>query len=85
MASGPYSAPWSDTGRLQGDIDRLSSQVNQKAGSYEVSSLNSKVDGLELTVGELSSSLDGLRSELSQLRENFREALNVLSQITTVL
>ena len=56
-----------------------------KANSYEVSSINGKVDGLEREVRELSSTCDGLRSELSQLQENFRQALEILGQVTTVL
>src|ERR1035437_843216 len=66
MASGLYSAPWTDTGRLQGDIDRLSTDICRKADSYEVSSLRSKVDSLEHTCGELRSDLDEVRRKFDQ-------------------
>lgn len=85
MASGPFAAPWSDTGRLQGDIDRLNSELHRKANEYEVSTLRSTVGSLEYSVRELSATCDVLRSELSQLQENFREALNVIQSITTVI
>lgn len=85
MSSGPYAAPWSGIGRVQCDIDNLNSQLHRKADSHEVYALNSKVNSLERSVRELSSSLDGLRAELQALQENFRQTLDVLSQMTSVL
>jgi predicted RNase H-like nuclease (RuvC/YqgF family) len=85
MSSGPYSAPWTGEGRLQGDIDRLANEVRGKANSYEVSSLDSKLGSLERELRDLSATCDGLRSELSNLQENFRQALEILGQVTTVL
>ena len=85
MSSGPYSAPWTDTGRLQGDIDRVNSELHRKADSHEVSLLHIDVAGLERTVGQLSSDLDELRRQLDQLRETFRGSLDVLGQMTNLL
>lgn len=85
MASGMHSAPWTDTGRLQGDIDRLASEVRGKADRYEVDQANRDVASLACTVRELSSALDGFRNELQELQENHRQTLEVLAQMTTVL
>ena len=85
MASGPYSAPWTDTGRLQGDVDRINSELHRKADSYEVSSLNSKLDSVERTCGELRTEIDEFRNQLEHLRENFRQALDALGQISSTL
>lgn len=80
MASGPYSAPWSDTGRLQGDIDRVASDIRGKADRHEVDQASRKVDRVESSVRKLSSEVDGLRRELQELRENHRQTLEILSQ-----
>jgi hypothetical protein len=85
MASGMYSAPWTDTGRLQRDIDRLASEVREKADRYEVDQAKRDVASLECTVRELSSALDNFRNELQELQENHRQTLEVLAQMTTVL
>lgn len=83
--SGPMNAPWTDVGRLQSDISNIESQLRGKADSHEVHSLHSKLGSVEHTNQELRSDLDELRRQCDSLRENFREALNVLSQMTTVL
>lgn len=85
MASGPYSAPWSDAGRLQGDIDRVASEVRGKADRYEVDQANRNVDSMERSVRELSSAIDELRRELQELQESHRQTLEILVQMTTVL
>lgn len=61
MANGPYSEPWTDTGRLHGDVD----------------SLNSIVDSLECTCRDLRYDVDEILRQLNQLQENFKELLNV--------
>ena len=63
----------------------LKGELHRKANEYEVSTLRSTVGSLEYSVRELSATCDVLRSELSQLQENFREALNVIQSITTVI
>lgn len=86
MSSGPYAAPWSDVGRLQGDIDRLGHEVHRKADAHELHQTNRNVDSLERECRELRSEVDGLRYELQQLREdltNTRYLLECLSPIST--
>jgi multidrug resistance efflux pump len=85
MASGPYSAPWSDTGRLQGDIDRVASDVRGKVDRYELDQTNRNVDSVERELREVRSEIDGLRLELQEIQEGHRQVLDVLSQMTTVI
>lgn len=85
MASGPYSAPWSDTGRLQGDIDRVASDVRGKVDRHELDQTKRDVDSVERELREVRSEVDGLRRELQELQEGHRQALDVLQQMTTVI
>ena len=67
--SGPLAPPWTEIGRLQSDIHSIEQKLHGKVSTYELSSLHSKVDGLERAIGEIRSSLDGLRFELQALQE----------------
>lgn len=60
--SGPFSSPFTEIGRLQGDVRSLETKIDRKADSYEVDSLKRQVKELE---GELQS----LRNDLSWFRE----------------
>lgn len=74
--TGPLSAPWTEIGRLQSEIQSLNSKLQGKVNSYEVSSLTSSMASLECTIREISSTLDGFRNELSELQENVRQVLS---------
>ena len=69
---GPMRNPCSDTGRLESDISRLENEVNKKADSYEISTLNSNVADLARSIGEVSSICSGLCSRIEALEEDAR-------------
>lgn len=69
MSGGPQRAPWTDTGRLQGDISRLESEMRSKAESYAVDSLRSTVDRMECALREARTETDVLRNQVSQLEQ----------------
>lgn len=59
-------------GRLQGDVDRLASQINGKAERYEVSQANSRVDSVAHAVVELSSVVSRILDRLEACEEEIR-------------
>ena len=67
--TGPLGAPWTDTGRLQNDIQALKNELNRKVNSCEISLLNSRVVSLEHTLGELCTRVTGLCSQLQELQQ----------------
>lgn len=58
------SAPWTEIGRCQADIQSIKSELHRKADSYEIHEINRRLDRLEHSVREISSALDGLLSRL---------------------
>jgi len=65
-------APWTDTGRLQNEIQSIRNDLRNKAENHELSSINCRLDSLEHTVRELGSTLDGVQHRLQQLEETER-------------
>ncbi len=68
--------PTSGHGILQGEIDRLKTDINRKADSHEISSLNSRMGSVEREVSQISTEIDGLRSELQRLEESINQEHN---------
>lgn len=66
--------PWTNIGALQQEIYEMREKIRGKAESYEVYSINSRLDGLERTVGEIRAVCDGLvtrfETEIQALRES---------------
>jgi chromosome segregation ATPase len=60
--------PWTEIGRLQGEIRTIEREMHNKAESHEFHSLRSRMDRLEHSVREIGAALDGLRAELSDLQ-----------------
>ncbi|KKK63382.1 hypothetical protein LCGC14_2994850 [marine sediment metagenome] len=72
MTTGLLEAPWTGLGRLQSDVDNLSSRIQGKADSHEVYSLKSRLDSLERTVGEIRSLVDGFDYRLQATEDALR-------------
>ena len=66
----PPQAPWTGIGSLQQEVSSLKQELNRKADTHEISSLNSKLVSLECTIRELRTEVDGLRFELQRLQES---------------
>jgi len=66
----PPQAPWTGLGQLEREVTDVKSNLQGKANSYEVRSLESRLDSLAHAVRELSSALDGISSRLRQVEEN---------------
>jgi conjugal transfer/entry exclusion protein len=63
-------APWTDIGYLQTDIQQLKNELQQKANSHEIHSINSRMDSLERTCVELSSQFNEILFRLQKLEES---------------
>ena len=61
---------WTNVGSLQSDIQDIRRQLNDKAGNYRISTLNSKMDSLEYTIGEICSRLDSMEYRLQELEKD---------------
>jgi len=68
----PPQPPWTDTGRLQQDISDVQRQLHNKAESYELTNINSKLHSLESTVVNLESTISDLRYQVEDLIEKVR-------------
>lgn len=71
-------APWTDIGGLQADIQQLKNELHQKANTYEIHSINSRLDSLERTSRELSSQVDEIIFRLQRLEESQHQPINTL-------
>ena len=63
----PPQPPWTDTGRLQQDISDVQRQLHNKAESYELTNVNSKLHSLESTVTNLESTITNLNCQIEDL------------------
>ncbi len=70
-----YSAPWTDVGRIQQDLDVIKSQLYGKANSYELSEINHKVGNLEHSLRQLSTEVDGFRQRMQDLEARLELAV----------
>jgi peptidoglycan hydrolase CwlO-like protein len=63
-------APWSDIGRIQQELNQVKNDLRNKPNSYEISSINSKLDSLERAMRELGSTLTEIQYRLQELEED---------------
>lgn len=63
------NAPWTDIGRVEGEIQSIHNDLHRKAESYEITTINGKLDSLERTVREISTTVDGIFYRLQELGE----------------
>ncbi len=61
------SAPWTQIGSLQSDVQDIKNALHRKVDDHELHSAKSAVDRVEHTLGEIRSEVDGLRSRLEVL------------------
>jgi hypothetical protein len=66
----PPNAPWSGLGQLESEISLLKSEVSRKAESYEIHSINSRLDSFECSLREIRSDIDSFRIALQELQTN---------------
>ena len=59
--------PWSAVGALQGEVQRLQSQIYEKADTHEIRQVRDALARLERTIGEVRASCDGLGDRLQAL------------------
>ena len=69
MSRPGFESPFEGVGNLRSEMQSL---LQRKADSHEVSSLSSKADSLEHSLGEVRSEISSLRSELQNLQESVR-------------
>lgn len=65
----PPQAPWTGIGSLQQEVADVRREVSSKANSYEIRSIDSRLDRLEHSVQQISSENDSLLTRLQQLEE----------------
>jgi len=63
----PTQAPWTGIGSLQSDVSSLKQELSRKAESYELHSINRRLDHLEHSMREIRSMLDSLRNRIETL------------------
>jgi len=68
-----YEAPWTQIGALQQEVSSIKSELSRKAESYEIHSLNSRLDSVEHTVREIVSALDGLVFRLQAIEDKVNQ------------
>ena len=66
----PNQPPWTGIGSLQSEISDIKRQLSGKADSYEIHSINTRLDRLEHSIREISSICDDLRHRLQVLEED---------------
>jgi len=63
----PPQAPWSGLGQLESKIESLRRDINNKANSYDVTSLNNRLNDLEYSISEIRSEISGLEYRISNI------------------
>jgi len=63
----PLQPPWTDIGRLQGEISDIQRQVREKTDSHEVHNINSRLNSLESTITNIRSQISDLTYRIQQL------------------
>lgn len=55
-------APWTEIGRIQGDVCSIRNEMRNKPDSHEVTSLSRRMDSMEHSIRDIRSILDELIS-----------------------
>lgn len=56
------SAPWTEVGRLQQEVQSIRNELYRKVENHEIHSINSRLDSLEHSLRELGTTLDRIQS-----------------------
>lgn len=68
------SAPWTEIGRCQQDIQSIKNKLHRKADDHEIHSINRRLDSVEHTLREISSTLDGILFKFQTIENQLTEA-----------